>query len=442
MALSALVVLLTVGVGALVGMMLAKPSPAENAAGTGNSDTIAVTEAELKKAVLEHGNAYQTGDLKGYLKIFDQKNAALVKAQTRTFANLRKLPLQSASFEILKQQGLAQDNFGRQVSFSLDVAFVHQFAGIDLRPVAEWYRWTVTKASKDAPLVVTKVGGAPAAFGEDKTVFYPAPWDSWPDISVTKTLHTIVLAPPAQAARARQIAPVAERAAAEDLDFWAKNGDGSAEVPAGFVVALAKGRAQLGHLFRTVEKVTESGVSIGMPTFGGSGDKVKIGGSRIVVDTASPFFDDAKGVREIFRHEMAHSVMAPLDNGEFEVLGGDNWIIEGFAEFMAHRGESLNANGRTPQTRAYVRGQLDQPFTGKIPDNLSWDAEGLTSVNYQLGHLAIQLIAERYGEERMTAFVAAYYRDKKADTALQDVLGVSRQEFERQWAQYVRGKLG
>ncbi|WP_214415967.1 hypothetical protein [Sphaerisporangium fuscum] len=437
-----LAVVVTVGVGAVVGVTLAGRPAQGNAQDDGDPNTVKVTQEELKQAVEAHSKAFAAGDLKGYLRIFDQKNSRLIKEQSRTFQNLRKMPLDTADFAILDQQGLAQNNFGKGVTFSLDVAFVHRFAGIDLRPVPEWYRWTVTKAGRGAPLVVTKVGGAPSPLGDSRTVFYPAPWDLWPDVSVTKTRHTIVLAAPSQAAEARKLAATAEEAAAGDLDFWAENGDKTAEVPTGFVVALVRGKSQLGHLFRTAKgKVTESGISIGMPTFRGSGDQVKIGGSRVVVDTTSQFFEDTAGAKEIFRHEIAHSLVATLDSGDFDLLGQEHWIVEGFAEYVAHRGQGVEADRRTPETRAYVQGRLAQKFQGRIPDNLSWDLDGLTSVNYQLGHLAIQMIAEKYGEAKMVGFVAAHYRGKKADAAFREVLGVGEQEFERKWAQYVRGKL-
>ncbi|MEV6985913.1 hypothetical protein AB0M95_32265 [Sphaerisporangium sp. NPDC051017] len=111
------------------------------------------------------------------------------------------------------------------------------------------------------------------------------------------------------------------------------------------------------------------------------------------------------------------------------------------AKVRACSAQSLGDNGRTPETRAYVRGGGDRPFEGRIPDNASWDLHGLIGVNYQLSHLAIQVIAERYGEQKMVAFVLAHYRGQGADAALTEVLGIERQDFERQWAEYVRAKF-
>ncbi|MFI6795796.1 hypothetical protein [Streptosporangium canum] len=437
-------VVLTVGGGAVVGLVMSAekrydPFDKEELASDPNS--VLVTKQDLQKLLQGHSEALNAGDLKAYTGIFDRKNAALVQQQTRIFNNLRKLPITQMSYQTLQQQGRTQDSFGRGLTFTLDVAFVHQFEEIDLRPVSEWYRWTITKSGADAPLTVTKVGGAPAPLGESKTVYYPGPWDIWPDVSVVRTDHTVVLAHPAMAAQAARLAPVAEKAAVNDLRFLSANGAQSAALPKGFVVALVKGKAQLGNLFRK-EKATEAGVSIGMPTWSRAADEVKVGASRVVMDVGSSFFETAEGSGEIFRHEFAHSAVAGLDSGKFSLIGLDNWVVEGFAEYVANRGGAVTGNIRYDEGRAYLAGRLPQRFDGRIPDNASWDIPGMTSVNYLMGHLAMRLIAEEYGERKLVEFVSAHYRGDTSDEALRKVLGAGEAQFQRQWAAYVRARLG
>ncbi|MGV9776501.1 hypothetical protein [Streptosporangium sp. NPDC003464] len=435
---------LTVGAGAVVGLVLnsdKRRDPFEEEAVTADPNSVVVTKKDLQALLRGHTEALNAGDLKAYTAIFESKTAGLIQQQTRVFNNLRKLPLTQMSYQTLQQQGRTQDSFGRGVTFTLDVAFVHQFEGVDLRPVSEWYRWTITKSGVDAPLRVTKVGGAPAPLGESKTVYYPGPWDIWPSVAVVKTERAIVLAHPSMAAQAERIAPIAERAAVNDLNFVAENGQRGEAVPKGFVIALAKGKGQLGNLFRQT-KATEAGVSIPMPTWSGSPTGVKIGASRVVMDVTSSFFDTSEGIAEIFRHEFAHSAMASLDSGKFDLLGLDNWVVEGFAEYVANRGSAISANIRYDEGRAYLAGQLPEPFRGRIPNNISWDVQGMTGVNYLLGHLAMRLIEERYGERKLVDFVAAHYRGDESAAALQKVLGVSEAQFQRQWADYVRAQLG
>lgn len=437
---------LVVAVGAGVGLVLRGGGSGDDTAGdaVADSNTIVVKDDEITALVQAHSRALASGDATAFTSIFDQKNAALVRDQARVFANLRTMPLAEKSYQVLRRQGRAQDSFGRGVKFTQDVAFVHRFSGIDLRPVSEWYRWTIEKASPTAPLVVTKVAGAPPTISGEasKTMYYPGPWDIWPDITVTKAGGSLVLARPQDAALARRIAPAVSAAAASDLAFWQKNGDPNAEVPNGFVVALVEGKAQLGKLFRTA-KANEAGISIGMPSWMPGNDTVKVGGTRVVMDTTSDFFRDEQGIMEISEHELAHSLVAGLDSAQFSLFGIANWIVEGFAEYAAGRDRPITQNRRFPEGRAYLAGRLAVPFDGKLPANALWDYKQMTSVNYLMGHLAMRFIAQKYGERKLVEGVIAAYRAPGDDSeaALFTALGVTKADFERQWAGYVRAQL-
>ncbi|WP_433434081.1 hypothetical protein [Nonomuraea sp. CA-141351] len=441
---------LVIAVGAAVGLVIrgrnVSPAPEKpEASGQADPAAVVVTDEEITKLVEQHSKALTSGDVNAYTSIFDKQNAALVRDQRKLFANLRKVPLAEAAYRVLRREGRAEDTFGRAVKFNQDVAFVHRLSGIDLRPVSEWYRWTMEKASANAPLVVTKVEGAPPTIlgGEgSKTVYYPGPWDIWPDISITRAGAGMIMARTEDSALAKRIAPMVAKAAQRNLDFWKRNGDPSAPVPSGFAVALVKGQTQLGNLFRK-QKVDEAGVSIPMPSWVTSGDDMRIGGTRVVMDTGSPFFDSSAEMLEISTHELAHSLLASVDSAQFSLFGKANWIVEGFAEYMANRDSPINRNIRYQTGRAYLAGQLATPFTGALPSNMTWGYKGMTSANYLMGHLAMRYIAERYGERELTEGVIAAYRapGDDSETALFKVLGVSKTNFERQWASYVRRQL-
>ncbi|YCK34602.1 hypothetical protein ACNF49_11090 [Actinomadura sp. ATCC 39365] len=449
MGIVSLVVAIAVGAG--VGLVLRgriggveDPLRRQEASGKGDPNAVVVTDQEIEKLVYEHGKALSSGNADAFTSIFDKDNAALVRDQRKVFTNLRKVPLSEASYKVMRREGRAEDSFGRALKFTQDVAFVHRFAGIDLRPVSEWYRWTLEKASKDAPLVVTKVDGAPPPMVSEgsKSMYYPGPWDIWPDIAVVRAGASIVLARPQDAAMARRVAPMVASAAKKNLDFWKRNGDATAPVPAGFVVALVEGQSQLGNLFRK-EKAHEAGVSIPMLAWASLGDDVKVGGTRVVMDTTSSFFRSSEGILEISTHELAHSLLAGLDSADFSLFGKPNWVVEGFAEYSANRGHPINQNIRFQEGHAYLAGRLSTQFSGRLPDNSSWDANGMTNVHYLMGHLAMRYIAQRYGEQKLTGAVVAAYRAKGDDSeaALFKVLGVRKADFERQWASYVRGQL-
>ena len=438
------VLALTLCAGAAVGVGLGlnRSSGDEAPKAAAGANGVTVTQQELEGLLDRHSKALADKDLTGYLAPFDPTRKDLVASQTALFKNLGKLPLSVARYSTVAQQGRTSDSFGRGVTFQLDVSFVHQFDGYDLTPVAEWYRWTVVKENRDAPLKVTAVTGAPAAAsGSSKTVYYPGPWDKWRDIHVERTAHTLVITDAALASAAARYAPVAEAAVSDNLAAW-RAGGAAGDIPKGFVIALVKGKSDLGSLYRIKkEKTTESGVSIGMIAASRGG--VDIGGTRIVIDVSDQSFfgsGNQRGPRDIFRHEVGHSLVASLEDAEKQdfFTGIEKWIVEGFAEYLAHRGEPLRDSGRFAQARSIVR---SGGWDGKLPDNLDWDRPAnRVSFHYWLGHAAMAHLADTYGERKLFEFVVARYQGATAAQACERVLGVPLDRFQSGWAAYVRAQ--
>ncbi|SCG55755.1 hypothetical protein [Micromonospora humi] len=433
---------LAVCAGTLVGVGLGlrddEEGPARKAAAAANGVT--VTDAELTALLDRHGKALAAKDLDGWLAAFDPARKDLVAAQTRLFRNLAKLPLSVARYETVEKQGRTGDAFGQGVTFQLDVSFVHQFDGFDLAPVTEWYRWTLVRPARDAPIRVTAVTGAPAAAnGSSKTVHYPGPWDRWPEIHVERTPHTLVIADSGRAALAKRYAPTAEAAAVHDLAVW-RAGGLPGPVPNGFVIALAKGRAEMGSLYRIgTGKATEAGFSMPMVAAERRDGTFVVGGTRVVVDTDTSYFTRTGGddAGMVFRHEVAHSLVSPRTNlaevDAFDTL--DEWVVEGFAEYVAFHGRPLGDSERTAPARRMLRG-----WNGKLPDNGDWDNPDLVSFHYWLGHTAMNHLAAKYGEPKLFRFVVAVYAGTPTDRAARDVLGVSLDEFQAAWADDVRAQ--
>ncbi|MEV5630514.1 hypothetical protein [Micromonospora tulbaghiae] len=414
--------------------------PAPKAAAGANGVT--VTNAELTALLDRHSKALAAKDLDGYLAAFDPARKELIAGQTRLFRNLARLPLSVARYETIEQQGRTSDAFGKGVTFQLDVSFVHQFDGFDLAPVTEWYRWTVVRTGKDAPIRVTAVTGAPAAGnGGSKTVYYPGPWDKWREIHVERTPHALVIADAARAEVAKRYAPAAEAAVVHDLNVW-RAGGLPGPVPNGFVFALAKGKDELTTLYRIgTEKATEAGFSLGLVAAERKDGKDTIGGTRIVVDTEEPYFTRTGGANDagmVFRHEVAHSLMTPRTDlaasDAFSRL--DEWVVEGFAEYVAFHGRPLSASDRTAPAKRLVR----DGWNGRLPGNGEWDNPDRLGFHYWLGHAAMNHLAEKHGEAKLFRFVEAVYGGAPADRAARDVLGVSLDEFEAGWAAYVRAQ--
>ncbi|MGY4911094.1 hypothetical protein [Micromonospora aurantiaca (nom. illeg.)] len=414
--------------------------PAPKAAAGANGVT--VTNAELTALLDRHSKALAAKDLDGYLAAFDPARKELITGQTQLFRNLAKLPLSVARYETVERQGRAADAFGQGVTFQLDVSFVHQLDGFDRAPVAEWYRWTIVRAGRDAPIRVTAVTGAPAAgSGGSKTVYYPGPWDKWRDIHVERTPYALIITDAARADLARRYAPAVDRSVTSNLAVWRANAP-PGPVSDKFVVTLAVGKDEMTSLYRIgTEKATEAGFSLGMVAAERTDGTATIGGTRIVVDTSDSYFTRSGGdndARMVLRHEIAHSMMTPRTDlaavDEFSKL--DEWVVEGFAEYVAFHGRPLGASERTAQARKLVR----DGWNGTLPGNGDWDDPGRLSFHYWLGHTAMNHLAEKHGEPKLFRFVEAVYAGTPTDRAARDVLGVSLDEFQAGWADYVRAQ--
>ena len=406
----------------------------------GRSSTDDAGSDEIATLLAGHTGALAKRDLQAFLAPFDPADKDLIARQTTLFHSLNKLPLAEARYE----------EFGATVStegtFDVQVSFVHRFDRADPSPVDELYEWTVTRASPDAALKVTAVkGGLPADEDSDMVTYYPAPWDRGRTIHVEKTPHTVVIADESLKVEARRYARLAERAATDNLAAW-RTGGVDAKVPQGFVISLVKGKKELGSLYRTTKDTpTESGVAIPVRPAGelNGGGEQEIATSRVVIDVADKSHfakgDDQK--LEIFRHELAHAIVAVLIKrgpGATAFDGPEKWVVEGFAEYLAHGRKPFTTSDRTAEGRQILR---SYDYQQELPGNVSWKMEDRLSYHYWLGHSAMSYLADRYGQEKVYQFVAAHYQGAPVATATRDVLGVSYADFEAGWAAHLRSAM-
>lgn len=415
------------------------------------SGQVAVSDGEIENLVDGHTSALGRRSEREFLSIYDSGDKKLIASQRRLYENLLKVPFEVAEFQVAQQAGRRIDSFGRGVRFTLDVAFVHQISKVDVRPVQEWYHWTVVKETRDDPLTVTAVSGATTVHGEKRTVYYPAPWDVYPDMTVVETPHTVILASAETARLARRLKSTAERSATADLNVWKSKGPKGVLTQPGFLVVLENNRKRYGTMYRAGESIAtnEAGFSLGMAAARTSRrDKVAFGGARIVVDTTTSFFTShgrAGTPREIFRHEMAHSLLQPLEAepGVFDDLLGkglQTWVVEGFADYMALRGVPASRNENVYLLRRFVRGGH---FDGTLPTNEEINnGKKLSGVAYAQGYFAIRFIADEYGERKALAFVAAHYQDpQRLGREIREATGLSLRGFQARWARYVRAAV-
>ncbi|MET7470140.1 hypothetical protein ACFYON_11695 [Micromonospora sp. NPDC005686] len=404
---------------------------------------------ELVDSLLaEHTRALKDRDLKAFLAPFDPADKKLIADQTRVFHNLTKIPFSEATFA---NRSLGEVKpLGAGFTFDLMLGFLHRIGEYDRAPVERRYFWKVVQDVKDGPLKVTAIDKIPARFKATDDDFYPTPWDKWDTVHVEKTEHTVLIVDGSLRAEARRHAPAVEAAAVKNMDAWKAAGV-EGEIPSGFVVSLVKGRKELGSLWRIEdEPPTEAGVSIGMRTAEYDAklerlDGPLIAGSRVVIDLKTSYFTSAHpdGPPIIFRHELAHSMVATLvavDKENPHRSERSMWTVEGFAEYMAYSPKPWTTNHSIPEGRRQLRADRGEV---SLPSNGVWDASspGRLNYHYLLGHAAMDYIAGKYGEQKLFQFVVGNYRGKSVETLTQELFGVSYKEFERQWAAHVTGRL-
>ncbi|MET9372729.1 hypothetical protein ABZX98_01045 [Streptomyces sp. NPDC002992] len=412
------------------------------AEGSGEDTEQVVSQEDIATLLDGRTQALKSGDEDAYLAPFVGQAK---EEQRKLFRNLRKVPFAESKYMVLKQTG-GSDEYGSDVKVALDIAFVHQIKGVDVRPVSEWYRWTVERESASAEPRITGVGGSPSAYGLASAVYYPAPWDLYEDMYVKRNAHTVTIAAKKNAAAAGRYAPIIEQAAKADVELWKSKAPEVPDIPSGFLVVIEPDRKTYTKLYNNGGRDVgwDAGQSVPMPAFnagygGGTEDALEYGGARIKLDASTSRFISStwqRGVAEISRHEIAHALVQPLDDGSYgydEKTSIRAWVVEGFAEYVAYRFDRGLGKDR-------VRRDLSgEDFDGKLPEQ---DFEGSLNpigMNYALSYLAVQFIADKGGEEAAFEFVVAHYKKPtEFEQQLRKAVGMGESEFEAAWAQYVR----
>lgn len=398
-----------------------------------------LTRAEIAEVVARQSDALRRKDQAMFLEPYAADRPALVAERTRLFGNLLKIPFTRAEYRLQTLTPRPEDSAGTRRTSSVTVVFSHQIAGVDVAPIAETYRWTITREAPGAPLRVTEVdGGAEGGRGGST---YPAPWDSAELVVVDKP-HVLLLAAKQHQAKAATWASRAETAATRNIAAW----KGAEKTPGRFLVFLTPDRASFEKV-RGGDSVTTNaiGVCLSLPAdpSGKTPQTPDFAGSRIYVDSTSEDITDgaADDAIAIFRHEMGHAMMATFQN---RAAGTPPlWVAEGFAGYLEWSDRSLD-RWYVPPARELVR---SGKFAGKLPTDAEiYSADPKTSASgYHFAMLSIRYISDKHGAAKAYEFVIAVYRDPRpaaVDAALKTATGLDRGAFEAKWAQYVKTKAG
>jgi hypothetical protein len=176
-------------------------------------------------------------------------------------------------------------------------------------------------------------------------------------------------------------------------------------------------------------------------TTGETGARAQAPADRIIVNPDAYGVLGDTGKQVVLTHETTH-VATRADTSAATPL----WLSEGYADWIGYL-----AGGRAP---AQVAPELSRAVTdGDVPAALpsdrdfgfSGDATRLAEA-YEGGWMACRMIAERWGEVRLSEFYRAVgahtQRAGSVEDAMRKVLGTTPEKFTGQWREYLKASLG
>ena len=375
-----------------------------------------VSVAAEQHVLDQRAAALRDGSLTRFLRTLDRTDRALVTRQRRYFENLRELPLETLSYDVLKSDwptGLRSPAWGAQVDIP-QVRLSLQLQGFDTVPVQRITGFAF--AQKDGRVViVSELTGAGNQFPGSS----PAPWDLV-RIHVRNDLETLQLYDDGTWGRAGSVG-AALRTGVSDI---------RSTVPFGW-----DGRAVVYVFSRPVVLNSFDGVP---------GGNIKHLGAMTFPMYAVPGQPTVAGIRftllpsslhaggafldRIIRHELTHVALGDHDDG------APIWFAEGVAEYMGSRDvpkdERRIATVAVARARAGVHGMpASRGFNG---DDQAW--------HYALSWMACDYIAATRGEDLLWALVDALHhggegtKDDQQDAVLQRVIGLDNAQLARRAA--------
>ncbi|GAA2988058.1 hypothetical protein [Streptomyces fulvorobeus] len=397
----------------LAGLLLAA---ACSAPGDPARDTAA---HEIRATLDRRATAVLNHDPAGYLAVLAPGAGALRAAQRAELANLADVPLKSWSYEL---KAVTPGGAGRARA---DVELRYRIDGYDRAPVSAARTLELTRNGADGRWYIAADRPGEGAAGQL--------WQQG-DVQVVRGSHSLVLGVGRSQAELRGVAGAADRAVPDVSAAWPEPWVRRVVV---LVPDSVEGMARLlgspAASYRGIAAVTTGEV-------GGSG-RTPGSADRVIVNPQAYTMLGASGQQIVLTHETTHVATRARTSAATPV-----WLSEGFADWVAYRDGSRPADLVAPELAEAVRG-------GEPPAGLPVDADfefggdaGRLARAYEGGWTACELIADRWGEEKLIAFYRAVGghpgRDGAVEHALHTVLGTTQREFTASWRDYLADRLG
>ncbi|MGW5862680.1 hypothetical protein ACWFRJ_10970 [Streptomyces sp. NPDC055239] len=347
----------------------------------------------------------------------DAKAYRATGRETEAYNNLRAVPLKSWEYRLT-----AFERSGKRATATADLRY--RIKGYDSEPLTT--SRALTLKQRDGRWYVA--AERPAEKASEQL------WDQGPVTSV-RGAHSLVLGVgrgERDEKTLRGYADLADRAAPLVSDAW------PGKWPGRVVVLVPKSLDGMAGLLGAPASGYKGIAAVTTGEAGGSGAAPA---DRIIVNPEAYDLLGDFGKQVVLTHETAHVATRARTSPATPL-----WLSEGFADWVGYRGTGRTAVQAAPELRRAVQRER---LPGELPDDAAFGFSGEAgklAQAYEGSWLACRMIADQWGEEKLTGFYEEVGEHKKrpgaVEDALRSVLDTTPQEFTARWRTYLREELG
>ncbi|MRH92577.1 hypothetical protein GFY24_35025 [Nocardia sp. SYP-A9097] len=163
----------------------------------------------------------------------------------------------------------------------------------------------------------------------------------------------------------------------------------------------------------------------------------KVTGQRVVFGPEAGRRLGPDGLRSVLRHELTHVATRAVT-----VDGSPQWMLEGFAEYTAHRGMRQSINEIAPTLTARARADN---LPADLPADAAFEpASGEAAAAYEQAWSACAFIADQFGEPQLISLYRQLATGPKDHAAIEAILGstlgVSYPDFLARWHSWITSR--
>ncbi|MGQ0632180.1 MAG: hypothetical protein ACT4P1_14255 [Sporichthyaceae bacterium] len=388
-----------------------------------------LTGTTVEAMLARRSRAIATKDRAAFLASVDEADPAFRAAQARWFDNLSAVPFEHWEYRL----NTAADP-GPSAAPGSDLAAAEPqsrswvvevtYAIADYDPAPQRRREVLTFVSRRGAWVVSARADAPGQRGAGR--------DLWEidAVNVARTARALVLGLPERTELMRYAEQV-EAAIPKVEAVW------GTDWPRRVLVLVTRTENEMAQLLGGRPEQYRQLAAVARGEVGGAPGSEPA--ERIVLNPRAYGELTDVGREVIMAHEIAHVAM-----GEFTQAWTPTWLAEGFADYVGYRTSGLPRRVVAQELVA----DLQRGFRPRgLPGDDAFSASNPALAQaYELAWLAFLLIVEDYGgREALVRFVRAAgdidVGPGAVDAAFTYALGVSREQFLRDWRAYVPAAL-